>query len=291
MNPLLPLFASTTTALAVMVLGTRLVPPSPRLSAMVDVVTADQRSRPGRTLRTFLPLADAVSGGEAAALRLRQAGLTRGRVGADVVAEHQLRLLTSAAAHAAVAAVALVSLGWGVTGIALAAGVAAVAGIARAQGRIDRMIAQRRERIQLELSTVNQLLALDVRAGGGVAQALERVSVRGRGVLASEFAEILSSVRAGLALVEALELAAMHTPEPTAARTYRLLAKGSQFGADLGVGLRALNADLHSQRAQALERSATGRRAAMLIPIIGLLAPVMLLFIAAPLPSIVFGMP
>lgn len=291
MSPLLPLLASTTTAVAVMVLGARLAPPSPRLGALVDVATADQRSRPGRTLRTFLPLADAVSGGEAAALRLRQAGLTRGRVGTDVVAEHQLRLLTSAAAHAAVAAIALVSLGWGVTGIALASGVAAVAGIARAQARIDRLITQRRERIQIELSTVNQLLALDVRAGGGVAQALERVSVRGRGTLASEFGEILSSVRAGLALVEALELAALHTPEPTAARTYRLLAKGSQFGADLGAGLRALNADLHSQRAQALERSATGRRAAMLIPIIGLLAPVMLLFIAAPLPSIVFGMP
>lgn len=38
-----------------------------------------------------------------------------------------------------------------------------------------------------------------------------------------------------------------------------------------------------------MRRAATKRRAAMLIPIIAILAPVMLLFVAAPLPSLVFG--
>ena len=39
-----------------------------------------------------------------------------------------------------------------------------------------------------------------------------------------------------------------------------------------------------------LKKAATRRRAAMLVPIIALLAPVMLLFILAPIPRIVFGL-
>jgi hypothetical protein len=38
-----------------------------------------------------------------------------------------------------------------------------------------------------------------------------------------------------------------------------------------------------------VRKQAIRRRAAMLLPTIGILAPIMLLFIAAPLPSIVFG--
>jgi hypothetical protein len=38
-----------------------------------------------------------------------------------------------------------------------------------------------------------------------------------------------------------------------------------------------------------MRRSATRRRAAMLVPIIGILAPVMLLFVGAPLPQVIFG--
>jgi len=90
---------------------------------------------------------------------------------------------------------------------------------------------------------------------------------------------------------EALQFAARVTPEPHAARTYRLLASGAELGADLATGLRLLSEDIRGQRTEALKRAATRRRAAMLVPIIAILAPVMLLFIAAPLPSIIFGAP
>ena len=54
-------------------------------------------------------------------------------------------------------------------------------------------------------------------------------------------------------------------------------------------GLRALSEDLRDSRREEIRQTATRRRAAMLVPTIAVLAPVMLLFIAAPLPSIVFG--
>src|SRR5690606_19695317 len=111
----------------------------------------------------------------------------------------------------------------------------------------------------------------------------------GRGAVVEELAEVLRAHRSGRRVTEALERAARTTPEPHAARTYKLLANGVEYGADLADGLRALSDDIREQRAEAFKRAATKRRAAMLVPIIAILAPVMLLFVAAPLPSIVFG--
>ncbi|MDQ3974204.1 MAG: type II secretion system F family protein, partial [Actinomycetota bacterium] len=95
--------------------------------------------------------------------------------------------------------------------------------------------------------------------------------------------------RSGRRIADALLSAARVTCEPNAARTYKLLANGVEYGADLAEGLLALSQDIRDQRCEALKRAATTRRAAMLVPIIAVLAPVMLLFVAAPLPSLVFG--
>ncbi|HMG27439.1 MAG TPA: hypothetical protein VKH36_11575, partial [Acidimicrobiia bacterium] len=57
----------------------------------------------------------------------------------------------------------------------------------------------------------------------------------------------------------------------------------------LAGALGALSEDLRDARREDLRRVATKRRAAMLVPTIAILAPIMLLFIAAPLPSVIFG--
>ena len=64
---------------------------------------------------------------------------------------------------------------------------------------------------------------------------------------------------------------------------------GVERGVDLAGGLLALSEDLREARREQLHKDAVRRRAAMLVPTIGILAPIMLLFIAAPLPSIVLG--
>jgi hypothetical protein len=53
--------------------------------------------------------------------------------------------------------------------------------------------------------------------------------------------------------------------------------------------LLSLAEDVRESRREAIRRAATKRRAAMLIPTIAVLAPVMLLFVGAPLPSLVLG--
>jgi tight adherence protein C len=165
----------------------------------------------------------------------------------------------------------------------------AVCGASRARGSLDRRIRDRAERMRLELYTVNQLLAIHVRSGAGPIQAVQRVVDRGAGAVVDELAAVLLAVRRGESEPVAFRRAAEVTAEPAAARTYKLFAAGAERGVDLAGGLRALSEDLRDARREEIRATATKRRAAMLVPTIAVLAPVMLLFIAAPLPSVVFG--
>jgi Flp pilus assembly protein TadB len=128
-----------------------------------------------------------------------------------------------------------------------------------------------------------------VRTGAGPIQATQRIVDRGHGALVDELDTVLRMVRNGTSEPEAFRRAADDTPEPAAARTFKLFATGTERGVDLADGLRALSEDLRDSRREEIRKTATKRRAAMLVPTIAILAPVMLLFIAAPLPSIVFG--
>ncbi len=162
-------------------------------------------------------------------------------------------------------------------------------GASRARSRLERAIATRAARIRLELYTVNHLLAMQVRTGSGAMQAVQRVVERGHGVVVDELSDVLTWTRSGVAEGEAFRRAAELTPEPSAARTYQLLAAGVERGVDLGGGLLALSSDIRDARREQMHKDAVRRRAAMLVPTIAILAPIMLLFIAAPLPSIVLG--
>jgi pilus assembly protein TadC len=165
----------------------------------------------------------------------------------------------------------------------------AAVGASRAPARLARLAEERRTRMRLELVTIDQVLAIHVRAGAGPVQAVMRVVDRGDGEVVEELRAIVASIRAGRSEAEAFRHAAQTTVEPHAGRTYRLFALAAEQGADLGVALRALSDDLRSVRRDELRRQATRRRAAMLIPTIAVLAPIMLVFVIAPLPSIVLG--
>lgn len=267
------------------------------LGRSADVMAAVQPSTAitGGTLRTiFGPPALALAGrlsrmfearsDDHLQLRLRQAGFF------DMsVDEYRVRALGQAAlfAGAGIVVGALVLRTPFLT-LALAA-CGFTFGVTRGKSRVDRAIVERTERIRLELYTVNQLLAIHIRTGAGTVQAAQRIVDRGTGVMVEELDAVLVWVRSGLAEPAAFDRAAELTPEPNAARTYKLFAAGAERGVDLGGALRALSEDLRDSRREGLRRVATKRRAAMLIPTIAVLAPIMLLFIAAPLPSVIFG--
>jgi tight adherence protein C len=228
-------------------------------------------------------------GDEALQLRLRQAGLLQDIPEASRIQEYRVRQLAAAVAGVGLGTAAGLMV-FQRTGAALGlAFVGFVVGATRWRGRVDSAIENRSEQTRIELYTVNQLLAMHTRVGGGVIQAVQMVADRGEGIVAGDLRDTMRLHRGGMNVAAAFQRMAEITPEPFAARTYRLLATAEDRGTDLGRALLALSSDVRDARRDTLRRQATKRRAAMLIPIIGLMAPVMLLFIIAPVTELVFG--
>jgi tight adherence protein C len=227
-------------------------------------------------------------GDDALLLRLRRAG-AYGELPLEqrLQAYRQRRLLSVAASIAGFCAPALA------TGnarlLVIAAPLAVVFGSALPRARLDRAIDARRERMRIDLYTVNQQLAMYQHSAGGVDEALQRLVRRGRGEVVAELAEALRWRRAGLPLHVALLHLAELTPEAHAARSYKALAKAAETGAPIADALLHLSEDVRASRRDALARLATQRRAAMLLPLIVLLVPPLLLLVGAPIPSQLFG--
>jgi tight adherence protein C len=312
MTPLVPaLFTGIATALL-----TRLIlPPRRSLASRLRPYSVVGRTSLGKPVATVEPVTGAVTGttlqrllspplqalasslsslietggDESLLLRLRRADMLQEIPEPARAQEYRFRQLAAAALGIAAGTV-LGLLVFQRTGAALGlASIGFVAGATRWRGRVDRAIEERSERARIELYTVNQLLALRTRAGGGVVQAIQHVADRGEGVVADDLRDALRLHRGGLSLAAAFRRLSEITPEPYAARTYRLLGGAEERGTDLGAALLALSADVREARRDTLRRQATKRRAAMLVPIIALMAPVMLLFIVAPVTRIVFG--
>jgi tight adherence protein C len=290
-----------------------IVRPTPRLASRVRPYTLIPRSRLGRSAdipdlageeawlsgstfrRLFGPPVLAVAGwlgglldarsDQGLRLMLRQAGYR------DLSPEeYRVRQLGASALGAGAGVGAGLLLGGSAAVVLVLGGLGFIVGATRWRGRLDRGSALRRERLRVELYTVNQLLAMHIKTGGGPIQATQRIVARGSGVVVEELAEVLRMIAGGTSPREAFARAAALTAEPQAARTYELLAAGTERGVDVAAALLAFSEDIRDDRREDLKKAATRRRAAMLVPIIALLAPVMLLFILAPIPRIVFGL-
>jgi tight adherence protein C len=157
------------------------------------------------------------------------------------------------------------------------------------RNRVQRAIRDRASRMRLELATICQVLAVHIRTGHGPVEAVTLVTRRARGPVADELTDALGWITAGLPASDAYSRIAVTTPEPAAARLYRTLAASSGTNANIAEGLLVLADDVRAERREELARHAIRRRNAMLLPLLTLIAPVMLLFVAAALPSIVFG--
>ncbi len=230
----------------------------------------------------------ATSNTERLGLRLRQAGLYPDLAARGRVQEFRVRSLVRSLSWSG----SLGFLGLLISGpvyMILFAALGFLYGVLNARARIDKAVSTRRERLRGELYTINQLIAMRTRVGGGVADAIRHVVIRGNGALIDELAEVLRLHETGVALSEALNRAAALTPEPAAARTYAVLATAQDRGADLGEALLDLSKDLRAARREELQRAASKRRLLMVIPIVVVLAPIVLLFIGGPIPQIIFG--
>ena len=230
--------------------------------------------------------------GEEAEVRLRDRLLQAGTYDVDaeqVVVEHRLRQALAGLAGLGIGAVAGAVVGLAPLTVAALALLGLGVGWARPEAAVGRAVDERRRLLRAELPAVAQLLALRIRAGGSVSTAIGVTATRCHGEVADALSLAVATHRAGRPLDEALDGLAAATPEPEAARLYRLLAGSVRWGLDAAPELLRLAREGRTAHLTRLRRDATRRRGAMLLPVIGLLAPLMLLFIAAPLPSLISG--
>src|SRR5262249_22155675 len=177
----------------------------------------------------MLPRFDSPATRQRVASQLRAAGFTD-----SSVEQFRVRQFGTAAAMAAggIAIGALVLHSPAMTLLLAACG--AAVGFTRAPAQLAQRIETRQHRMRLELVTIDQVLAIHVRAGAGPVQAITRIVDRGHGEIVDELRGILGSIRSGRAEADAFRHAASVTVEPHAARTFRLFALAAEQGADLG---------------------------------------------------------
>jgi len=168
----------------------------------------------------------------------------------------------------------------GVAGISL---LSFLFGLLQQWGRIDSTIQKRASRMRLELYTINHMLAIYLRTGSGVVQAMQQITERSTGEIAMEMHQALYAIRGGMPLSDALRHSAMLLPEPYVGRTFTLLAVAGERGTDLADALLRMSEDVRDARLDELRREGTRKKGAMLIPTLLILAPVTVMFVGAPL--------
>jgi tight adherence protein C len=258
----------------------RLAPAGP-LAAVFGPMLGSLAASVGRLLER--------SGEQVTILELRQAGWYRDVPEEETVPAFRMDQLRSILIGAVLALLVGQLLGLSPVQHIVLVVLGIVIGATRQRASLRSAIERRRGRMCIEIYTVNQLLAMRVRAGGGVVHAVQDVVRRGDGEVVAELADALRLHRSGWRAGDAFRRIAELTPEPFCGRTYRLLATAEERGADLAPALLDLAEDVRETRRETMRRSATKRRAAMLVPTIAILAPVLLLFVAAPLPYLITG--
>ncbi|MCL3860396.1 type II secretion system F family protein [Actinotalea sp. K2] len=166
-----------------------------------------------------------------------------------------------------------------------AAVVVMAAGLTGLVGRdqlLSRQVRLREERLQAELPTIAELLALAVGAGEGALGALERVARTTHGALADEIRQTVADARSGVPLTHALERLADRTGLVVLARFAEAIAVAIERGTPLADVLRAQAEDVREAGRRELMESGGRKELAMMVPVVFLILPVTVVFAVFP---------
>ena len=294
------LLAAVSAAAAAGLLGRAFVRAPVRLAPRIAPYSERVRARLGTTVpqrvqgpsSVWGPLVTALANGLAnvidanrsgdMSLRLRHAGM---RMTVEDYRRRQLGV-TAAAFAVGLTLALLLRLSTAATLIVMVA--AGMFGVTRWRSTVDRRTAERRTTMRAETHTICQLLAVYLRTGDTPIGALERLVERTNGIVSDELANAVAQIRSGNAPGAVMERLGADCAEPSTGRLYRLYGATWPASGDPDA-LLALAEDLRAARREDLARAMAKRRTAMAIPLVLILGPILILFIAAPLPSLIFG--
>ncbi len=154
----------------------------------------------------------------------------------------------------------------------------AAIGIVGRDRSLSRAVDARRDRARSEFPTVVDMVCLAVTAGESLRSALELVATAGSGPLAFEIRTALRVSRGGVPLAEALEDRAKHLALPPFDRFVGAVVAAQERGLPLGEALRAMAFDVRESEKRDVIEAAGRKQVSMLIPVVGLILPVAILF-------------
>lgn len=220
-----------------------------------------------------------VGGGEALAQRLRQAGFPQ-----DVVAFRatQLGCAVAGLAIGGTLAVAAALGGRGGLVAAILPPLAAVIAVVACEQRVTLAARQRVSRIEEELPTVLEFLALCLAAGEGLRDALRRVGEVGSGVLTGELRAAVLASGTGSSLADALLEVARTCDVPALSRAVEHLVAAMDRGAPLAQVLQDQAVDAREDAKRLLIEAAGRKELLMLLPLVFLILPLSVLFAVFP---------
>lgn len=211
--------------------------------------------------------------------RLRQAGW---RMDAASFRGRQLAAAVVGVVLGGIAVVGLALLGRGSPALWLLPPVLAVTAVLLCDMWLTRAASARMGRIEEELPTVLEFLALCLSAGEGILDALRRVSGTGGGELTGELRQVVIAVSTGQALPEALTGLSGRLEIPALSRSLDQLVAAIDRGAPLAHVLQAQAQDARDDAKRTLIEQAGKKEIYMLIPLVFLILPLSVLFAVFP---------
>ena len=154
----------------------------------------------------------------------------------------------------------------------------AAVGVVGRDRALTRSIAARRAMARAEFPTVVDMVSLAVTAGESLRAALELVAGTGGGPLASEIRVALRVARGGVPLADALQQRARGLGLPPFDRFVEAVIAAQERGLPLGEALRAMAFDVREAEKRELIEAAGRKQVSMLVPVIGLILPVAIVF-------------
>lgn len=178
--------------------------------------------------------------------------------------------------------VGLVLVGRGSPVLGLLPPVAAVAAAFAYDAWLTRAARTRAARIEEELPTVLEFLALCLSAGEGILDSLRRVSDVGAGELTAELRGVVVAVGTGSPLSESLTRLAAGLEIPALTRAIDQLVAAIERGAPLAHVLQAQAIDAREDAKRTLIERAGRKEIYMLFPLVFLILPLSVLFAVFP---------
>lgn len=224
-------------------------------------------------------IARRAGGAEAVSRRLAQAGWSTDAVG------FRLRQLSWGLAGLVAGSVLVIAgalLGTATPAAALVPFVVAGAAVVAADAHLTWAVRARVRRVEEELPTVLDFLALCLAAGEGILDSLRRVGDVGSGELTAQLRDVVLTVGTGQPLADALTGLGSRVRVPSLSRALDQVVAALERGAPLAQVLQAQAADAREEAKRSLIEQAGRKEILMLVPLVFLILPLSVLFAVFP---------